>query len=75
MFRNGIPSIRQETLSRHWVQPNLDGEDRLIWSMHNQCSQIWDIRSIVQQTVDHQMMATEHGRDLRMIKKHIVGFE
>ena len=67
--------MNQETISCHWVQPDFDGEDRLILGVHNQSSQFWYVRSAIQQTVDYQMMATEHGRDLTGDNKYIYGFE
>jgi len=57
--------VNQEAISRHWVQLDFDGEDRLIWGVHNQSSRIWNARSIFQHTIDHQMMPTEHRRDLQ----------
>jgi len=67
--------VNQGTISRHWVQRNCDGENRLTWCMHNQLGLLWNVCSVFQQSVDHQMFPTEHGRDLRMLKKKQCLFE
>ena len=64
--------MNQETISRHGVHKDFDGEDCLFWGMHSQRSLLWNVRSFSEQSVDHQMFAAEHGRDLPDVQNGMI---